>query len=146
MANLEELKAKYQRAIDVGKSRGVSWKNIHIENEKLLIRGAAPSEGIKNEVWSAIKAIDPAYKDLTADLTVDSSLPVPAAPAQPAAAPAAPAAAPRTYEVVAGDTLSKIAKRFYGDASKYPKIFEANRDQLKDPDLIKPGQKLKIPE
>lgn len=42
--------------------------------------------------------------------------------------------------------VSKLAKKFYGDAAKYPKIFEANRDQLKDPNLVKPGQKLKIPE
>ena len=49
------------------------------------------------------------------------------------------------YEVKKGDTLSKIAKEIYGDASLYPKIFEANRDQLSDPDKIKPGQVLKIP-
>lgn len=138
MANLEQLKAKYQSVIDLGKTRGVSWKNVHVENEKLLIRGAAPNDSIKNELWSAIKAIDPQFADLTADITIDSSLPV------PAAAPAAKE--PRVYEVVAGDSLSKIAKRFYGDASKYPRIFEANRDQLKDPDVIQPGQKLKIPE
>lgn len=133
MANLDQLKAKYQKALDLGKQRGVSWKNVHLENDKLLVRGAAPSEAIKNEVWTAIKAIDPSYADLTVDLSVDSSLPV-------------PAAAAKIHEVVAGDTLSKIAKQFYGDASKYPKIFEANRDQLSDPNLIKPGQKLKIPE
>ena len=52
----------------------------------------------------------------------------------------------KVYEVVGGDTLSKIAKKFYGDANKYMKIFEANKDQLKDPDKIKVGQKLKIPE
>ncbi len=137
MANLEQLQAKYQAAIDAGKARGVSWKNIHIENDKLLIRGAAPNEAIKNDVWNVIKGIDPAYADLTADITIDPSLPVPAAPA---------AAQPRTYEVASGDSLSKIAKHFYGDASKYMKIFDANRDQLKDPNLIKPGQKLKIPE
>ena len=51
----------------------------------------------------------------------------------------------RTYTVQAGDTLSKIAKQFLGDANAYPKIFEANRDQLTDPDQIKPGQVLKIP-
>lgn len=45
-----------------------------------------------------------------------------------------------------GDSLSKIAKKFYGDANKYMKIFEANKDQLKDPDKINVGQKLKIPE
>lgn len=49
------------------------------------------------------------------------------------------------YEVVPGDTLSAIAQRFYGKASLYPKIFEANRDILTNPDLIKVGQKLKIP-
>jgi hypothetical protein len=100
-----------------------------LENEKLLIRGDAPNQAIKNEVWDRIKAIDPKYADLTADISIDQSLPVPA----------------RIYEVVAGDTLSKIAKTFYGDAKQYNKIFEANKDQLKDPDKIKVGQKLKIP-
>jgi len=49
------------------------------------------------------------------------------------------------YEVKKGDTLSKIAEEFYGDARLYPKIFEANRDILKDPNKIRPGQKLRIP-
>ena len=59
----------------------------------------------------------------------------------------APVAEPETriYEVVKGDTLSAIAKRYYGKASGYAKIFEANRDILKDPDHLHPGQKLKIP-
>jgi len=129
MANLEQLKAKYQSVIDLAKSRGVNLTNVHIENDKLLIRGAAPNQAIKNEVWNQIKAVDPKYADLTADIGIDASLPVTA----------------KVYEVVAGDTLSKIAKKFYGDANKYMKIFEANKDQLKDPDKIKVGQKLKIP-
>lgn len=49
------------------------------------------------------------------------------------------------YEVKSGDTLSKIAKQFYGDANKYQQIFEANRPMLKDPDEIYPGQRLRIP-
>lgn len=49
------------------------------------------------------------------------------------------------YEIVSGDTLSKIAKRYYGNAMDYPKIFEANREVIKDPDLIYPGQKIRIP-
>ena len=49
------------------------------------------------------------------------------------------------YEVVAGDTLSKIAEKYYGDPNLYPDIFEANRDQLDDPNKIKVGQKLRIP-
>jgi len=130
MANLELLKKKYGAVIEYGQKRGVSWKNIHIENEKLLIRGAAPADFVKNEVWLKIKDIDPLYADLTADITIDPSLKVP----------------DQSYTVVAGDTLGKIAKQYYGDASKYMKIFEANKDQLKDPNLIKVGQTLKIPE
>ena len=49
------------------------------------------------------------------------------------------------HEVAAGDTLSKIAEKYYGDPSLYPQIFEANRDQLDDPNQIKVGQKLRIP-
>ncbi len=49
------------------------------------------------------------------------------------------------YVVKKGDTLSKIAEEHYGDARLYPKIFEANRDILTDPNRIKPGQKLRIP-
>jgi nucleoid-associated protein YgaU len=66
--------------------------------------------------------------------------------APPPAKPA-PAAPPQieTYTVVAGDSLSKIAKRHYGNANDWKKIFEANRDILKDPDKIFPGQTLKLP-
>jgi nucleoid-associated protein YgaU len=51
----------------------------------------------------------------------------------------------QTYVVQSGDTLSKIAQKYYGDASLYTKIFQANRDQLSDPNRISPGQKLRIP-
>lgn len=63
------------------------------------------------------------------------------------APPTAPqaAAAARTYTVVAGDTLSKIAKHQLGSADKWHAIFEANRDTIKDPDMIHPGQKLTLP-
>jgi nucleoid-associated protein YgaU len=62
-------------------------------------------------------------------------------------APSAPSSGGqyRTYTVVAGDSLSKIAKREYGDASKWPRIFEANRDKIQNPDLIHPGQVLNLP-
>jgi nucleoid-associated protein YgaU len=129
LADLDALKAKYQAVIDLGKARGVSWKNVHLENEKLLLRGAAPSTAIKDEVWDRIKQVDATYADLTADLSVDGSLPVPS----------------RIYVVVAGDTLSRIAKHCYGDAGLYRKIFEANTDQLQSPDKIKVGQKLVVP-
>ena len=49
------------------------------------------------------------------------------------------------YEIQSGDNLSAIAKKFYGKGSEYPRIFEANREVIKDPDLIYPGQKIRIP-
>jgi nucleoid-associated protein YgaU len=57
----------------------------------------------------------------------------------------APSPEEQTYTIESGDSLSKIAKHFYGDASKWRQIFEANRDIIKDPDLIHPGQTIKIP-
>lgn len=61
-------------------------------------------------------------------------------------APAAPVGgARRTYTVKAGDSLSKIAEREYGDASQWKKIYEANRDSIKNPDLIHPGQTFTLP-
>jgi nucleoid-associated protein YgaU len=57
-----------------------------------------------------------------------------------------PAAAARTYVVQSGDSLSKISKKFYGDANSWKRIFEANKDVVKNPDLIQPGWKLRIPE
>ena len=58
---------------------------------------------------------------------------------------AAPPPAERVYVVQKGDSLSKIAKQFYGDTSEWRRIFDANRDRIKDPDMIQPGWSLKIP-
>jgi nucleoid-associated protein YgaU len=66
-----------------------------------------------------------------------STAPPPAEPVQ--------AAEVETYTVVKGDSLSKIAKNHYGNAGEWKRIFEANRDILKDPDKIFPGQTLKLP-
>ena len=69
----------------------------------------------------------------------------PAAPLPPIPTPTGTSGQNETYVVVSGDSLSKIAKRHYGDANAWRRIYEANRDQIKDPDLIHPGQMLKIP-
>jgi nucleoid-associated protein YgaU len=132
MPTLDELKKKYAPALEKIEKLGLSLKNLHIQDNKLFIKAAAPSEAAKNEVWTAIKAVDRTYGDLMADITIDPTL-----------APPAPKEA--VYTVKAGDTLSKISKELYGDAARYMKIFEANRDLLKDPNVIKPGQVLKIP-
>jgi nucleoid-associated protein YgaU len=68
------------------------------------------------------------------------------APAPATTDPIVVSPAGRTYTVVQGDNLSKIAKHQYGDAKKWRTIYEANRDLIKDPDLIYPGQSFRIPE
>lgn len=84
---------------------------------------------------------DPNKPDFS-DVESGSSSTAPA----PAGAAAANAATDRMYTVQGGDSLSKIAKKFYGDANSWKRIFEANKDIVKNPDLIQPGWKLRIPE
>ena len=143
MDRLEELKNKYHAALETIHQKGVRLSHLHIQDNKLFIQGAAPSQEVKNEVWNQIKAADSNYSDLTCDLSIDPSL----APAQTqaAAATVGGGTAGRTYKVQPGDTLSKIAKEFYGNANEYNRIFQANRDKLQDPDKIQVGQELTIP-
>ncbi len=132
MDRFEELKNKYQSALKVLERKGFKMHNLHVQDNKLFVKASAGTQELKNLVWGQIKSIDPAFADLTCDIAVDPSI--------------APPPEPKTYTVAAGDTLSKIAKQFYGDASKYMKIFEANKDQLTDPNKIRVGQVLKVPE
>lgn len=145
MDRLEELKNKYKGALDTIQQKGVRLTHLHVQDNKLFIQGAAPSQEIKNEVWNQIKAADSSYSDLTADITVDTSLPQPQQAAAATASATAGGGAGRTYKVQPGDTLSKIAKEFYGNASDYNRIFQANQDKLQNPDQIKVGQELVIP-
>lgn len=140
MDRLEELKNKYASVLDTIKQKGVSLSHLHVQNNKLFMQGAAPSEAAKNDVWNQIKAVDSSYSDLTCDLTVDTSLPSPQQQT-----PSGGAGSSKTYTVKAGDTLSKIAKEIYGNANEYQKIFEANQDKLQSPDKIQVGQELVIP-
>ena len=142
---LEQLKGKYQRVLNSIERQQVQLQNVHIQDGKLFIRGTAPSEDAKNKVWDEIKRIDPGYSDLTADISVQENTGSQGGRTQTAGAGIGGGQQSRTYTVQAGDTLSKISKQFYGDGNQYMKIFEANQDQLKDPNLIQPGQKLKIP-
>ena len=135
----EQLKMKYQSVLNFIQSQGVQLQNLNMEGDKLLIRASAPSAELKNRVWDQIKLVDPSYSDLIADIQA------PAAAAAAAASGAPSTAAARTYTVQPGDSLSKISKQFYGDATKYMKIFEANKDKLSDPDKIKAGMNLLIP-
>jgi nucleoid-associated protein YgaU len=136
----EQLKTKYQSVLNFILSQGVQLQNLNMEGDKLFIRASAPSADMKNRVWDQIKLVDPTASDLIADIQAPA-----AAAAAAAGAAGAPSSAARTYTVQPGDNLSKISKQFYGDANKYMKIFEANKDQLSDPDKVKVGTELLIP-
>ena len=144
MDRLEELKNKYSAALNLIHEKGVKLAHVHVQDDKLFVQGAAPSDQIKNDVWNQVKAADSSYKDLTLDLTVDPSLPQPQVAAA-ATANGGSQSTVQTYKVQSGDTLSKISKEFYGNANSYNKIFEANRDKLQSPDKIQVGQELVIP-
>lgn len=140
MADLASLRSKYDPVVRLMHARGVQVKTIEMQGSKLLLRAEAPSADVKNAIWDEIKKVDPSYADLSADITVNAA--AGAGQGGPAGKVSAPAG---SYTVQKGDTLSKISKQFYGDANAYKKIFDANRDQLKDPDKIQPGQVLRIP-
>lgn len=122
----------------------VRLQNLNMQGDKLFMRAEAPSEQAKNTIWSQIKLVDPSYSDLIAEITVIASAQAPRT--QTAGASVSGGQGTRTYTVQPGDSLSKISKQFYGNANDYMKIFEANRDQLDNPDKIRAGQQLRIPE
>ncbi len=126
------LRDKYAYAISQAKGRFDG--SAQEKDGKLHFVGTVKSDADKNMLWDAIKTIPEWKNDIVADIKV-------VAPA----GGAAPAQGGRTYTVKSGDTLSAIAKAQLGDGNAYMKIFEANRDQLSNPDLIKPGQVLRIP-
>jgi nucleoid-associated protein YgaU len=125
------LRDKYAYAISVAK--GKFDGSAQEENGKLHFVGSVKTEAEKNEIWNAIKTIPDWKNEIVADIKVTSG------------APAAAATSGKTYTVKSGDTLGKIAKDHLGNANAYMKIYEANRDQLSNPDLIKPGQVLRLP-
>lgn len=123
------LRETYAYAIQQAKGK---FDGSAVERDgKLHFVGTVRSEADKNEIWNAIKTIPSWRDDIVADIKVTGGGETPPAP--------------RTYTVKPGDTLSKIAREHLGNANEYTRIFEANRDQLSDPDKIQPGQVLKIP-
>ena len=124
------LRDTYAYAIQAAK--GKFHGGAEERDGKLYFKGTVATEAEKNELWTAIKTIPTWQKDIVADIQVTGG---------PAAAPAAA----KTYTVRAGDTLSAIAKEQLGSAGAFMKIFELNKDQLTDPNVIKPGQVLRLP-
>ena len=102
--------------------------NIDERDGKLHFKGTVDTQDQANKIWDAIKTIPTWSQEVVADIQATKTGP-----------------SESTYTVKAGDTLSSIAKEYLGNANAYNKIFDANRDQLTDPNKIKPGQVLKIP-
>lgn len=128
------LRDKYNHAIQTAK--GFHMEGAAEERDgKLYFKGTVPSQEEANKIWDAIKTVPDWKNDVVADIKATGT-----------GAAAGGASAMGTYTVKSGDTLSKIAKEKLGDANAYQEIFNANRDQLSDPDKIQPGQVLKIPQ
>jgi len=122
------LRDKYNHAIQTAK--GFHMEGSAEERDgKLYFKGMVKNQDEVNKIWDAIKTVPDWRNDVVAEVTIDPSAKALAA----------------SYTVKAGDTLSKIAKEQLGNANAYMKIFEANKDQLSDPDKIKPGQVLRLP-
>lgn len=131
----DDLKNKYRSVLSFIDQKGVRLQNLHVDNDKLFIRGVSPSDEVSNQVWDQIKLVDPNYQDITVELSVDQS-----AQQQDWQNNA------ETYTVKGGDSLWKIAKNHYGDGNEYMKIFYANRDKMDSPDsVIHPGDVLNLP-
>ncbi len=121
------LQNKYQSLINSAKTAGTTNLEVREQDNVLYIDGQVPSESVKKQLWDEYNRLDPDYR--SGDLVLNLNI-------------AAGGAQEEEYEVVSGDSLSKIGQR-YGVGWK--EIYEANRDKIKDPDLIQPGWKLKIP-
>ena len=133
------LKGMYQWALKT--SEGKFHGTTEERDGKLYFNGTVATEAEKNQIWDAIKTIPTWQKDIVADIRVTGG----PSSGGGAAAPAAAKPSSKSYTVKSGDTLSRIAKEHLGNAADYMKIFNLNKDQLTDPDMIKPGQVLRLP-
>lgn len=122
------VKSKYQPVLDLGEQLGATEGKVTEENGVLKIKGTVRDQYEKDILWDKIKEIGGENpSDILANIIVaDTSV-------------------YHRHEVKSGESLSKIAKHYFGDPMKYKAIFEANRNILDNPDLIHPGQVLVIP-
>jgi nucleoid-associated protein YgaU len=122
------VKAKYQSVLDLGEKLKIQNGDVQVNGKRLEVKGVANTQYQKDLLWDEIKRVGGENpQDIMADIKV------------------ADQTVYARHTVEKGESLSKIAKHYYGDPMKYNAIFEANRDKLKNPDLIHPGQDLVIP-
>ncbi len=122
------VKSKYESVLVLASKLYIRELEVQEENGKLKLSGTVKNQYEKNQLWDEIKRVGGENPtDIVADIKVSDT------------------SALAHHTVKSGESLSKIAKQYYGDATKYNKIFEANRDKLKSADLIHPGDELVIP-
>lgn len=121
------LKEKYRELLQLGESLNIKDGYVREEGGKLFVGGTAPYQLEKDMLWDKIKSYPNWENEIVADIKVENQQIY------------------GIYIVQPGDTLSKIAKTLYGDYRRYMDIYELNRDILENPDLIRVGQKLKLP-
>lgn len=118
--------SKYKALVDLAQAEGVADLQVREQDGVLYIDGTASSASSKQKIWDTYEALNPDFRD--ADVVMNLAV---------------AEGGEEVYTVKSGDNLSKIAKKFPGLTWK--DIFEANKDKIKNPDLIQPGWELKIP-
>ena len=121
------LQDKYRTALDLARNLGFSGLDVKEEAGKLRIKGSAPYALDKDLFWDELKTVPTWQTEVEANIGVQKT------------------DVYGYYTVKSGDTLSKLAKTHLGNAKRYMEIFNLNKGILKDPDLIKVGQKLQLP-
>lgn len=122
------IRSKYQSVLDLGQKLNIKDTDVKEENGQLKVRATAKNQYEKNKLWDEIKRVGGENPtDIMADIKVEDN------------------SAYAHHTVKSGESLSKIAKHYYGDANKYNTIFEANKGKLKSADIIHAGDELVIP-
>jgi len=119
------LQDKYSQLISFAKSSNVSDLEVNEKDNVLYVNGKA-TESVKDQIWKIYDQIDPDMRAGDMVLNIEVL-----------------AGSEEIYEIKAGDSLSKIAAKYPG--MTWQKIFDANKDTIKNPDLIHPGQQIRIP-
>lgn len=127
MADLDQLKQKYAPVIETIEKfsdEGAKVEDVGLDGEQLHLKATVPSQVVANRVWDTIKQVDPQFADLHHEIVTSGG-------------------AEQPYTIKSGDNLSKISQFFYGAASHYEKIAEANG--IADANKISVGQQINIP-
>jgi len=143
----KSFEEKVNEALTQMKAMNLGVRNLDVEirGKTVTLTGEAPSREVATMAMQKLdEMVEP--DNIVNAIKVDKPKPAAEPEPEPAVEPVDDLPTERYHVVASGDTLGHIAQKYYGKASEYMKIFEANRDILDDPNLIKVGQKLKIPE